>query len=912
MRRLLSLTFHLMFAALLLPAVASAQGPRPLQPVAEVEGIREYRLPNGLQVLLVADDSKPTTTVNLTYRVGSRHENYGETGMAHLLEHLIFKGSKRHPLAWAEFNKRGLRANGTTWFDRTNYFASFSSNDANLEWTLDWLADSMTNSFIARKDLDTEMTVVRNEWEMGENSPEGVLLEKAMASHYQWHNYGKTTIGARSDVENVDIGRLQAFYRLYYQPDNATLIVTGRFDPARTLAWVQKYFGPIPKPRRSLPKLYTLEPTQDGERQVTLRRTGGTPQLMALYHTSPGAHPDHVAVELLASIMGDAPAGRLHKRLTEANLAASTFGWAPALHDPGFVTFGASLAPGHDTAAATAALLATLESVKQQPITAEELERARVQYLKAWELQFANPERVGVALSEFVALGDWRLFFLLRDRVAAVTLADVQRVAEQRLLPANRTLGTYLPTDAPVRAPAPAFVDVAAQLKAFKPRPSEPAVPPFDTTPANLDRRTERGRLPAPAAGVQVALLPKPTRGQAVRATLVLRGGNLEAFRGQAEVASMMAALLDKGSTTLTRQQVSDRLDTLRAQVAFGYGVNEPGALTVRMETRREHLPALIELVGELLRRPAFDAAVLDEMKRLALAGIEAERKEPDAVLDEALFRLQSPYPRGDVRHVRSFDERIADIQAVTPAALAALHRQVVGASRAELAVVGDFDAAALKAAAVKALGDWPTAVPYERVRYGNRTLTPQRLEFRTPDKQNASLRVVMPLALNESSPDYAPLLMGTYLLGNGGNSRLWTRIREREGLSYNVYASIGWDLYDTHSWFVGGAIYAPGNRAKVEAAFREEVERVRREGFTARELEEGKRGLISFRALSRAQDGNVATNWARNLDLNRSFARAAEVDAQLQALTLEQVQAAFNRHIDPARFVWGVAGDFK
>ena len=200
--------------------------------VRSVEGIDEYRLANGLQVLLVPDDSKPSTTVNLTYRVGSRQENTGETGMAHLLEHMLFKGSPKHPQVWAEFTKRGLAANGSTSFDRTNYFASFTANEDNLRWYLGWQADAMVNSLIARSDLDTEMTVVRNEMEMGENSPQRILYQRTLALMYDWHNYGKDVIGARSDVENVDIGRLQAFYRLYYQPDNATLIVAGSFDSA--------------------------------------------------------------------------------------------------------------------------------------------------------------------------------------------------------------------------------------------------------------------------------------------------------------------------------------------------------------------------------------------------------------------------------------------------------------------------------------------------------------------------------------------------------------------------------------------------------------------------------------------------------------------------------------------------------
>ena len=895
-----------LLALLLAPLLALAA----VKPVTSVEGITEYRLPNGLQVLLAPDDSKPTTTVNLTYRVGSRHESYGETGMAHLLEHLLFKGTPRFPTAWAEFNKRGLAANGSTSWDRTNYFASFSTNDANLAWYLDWLSDAMTHSFIARKDLDSEMTVVRNEMESGENSPGRILLEKTLAAMYQWHNYGKSVIGARADVENVDIGRLQAFYRRHYQPDNATLIVSGKFDPAHVLALVERQFGKIKKPARVLPRLYTLDPTQDGERTVTLRRVGGTPQLLAAYHAVPGAHPDQAALELLVLVMGDTPSGRLHKRLTEAQLAAGTYAFTEALHDPGFIAFGAELAPGQDPDAARQAMLAALESVASEPVTAAELERARTKWINGWEQQASDPERIGVALSDTVAQGDWRLLFLLRDRVRAVKLGDLQRVASERLLPANRTLGLYMPTEKPQRAPQPAGVDVAQQMQAFVPQVAEKAAERFEATPANIDARTQRGRLGGAATGVQFALLPKTTRGQSVTAKITLRGGNLEAFAGQAEVASMLGAMLDKGTPQLSRQQVQDRLDALRTELGIGY--SDPGVLSVDLVTRREHLPAAIELVGQLLRQPAFDAGVLDELKRQSIASIESQRKEPQAVLQDAISRHGNPYPRGDIRHARTFDELLQDIRAVTPEALRALHAKLLGASRAELAVVGDFDVASVKAAAEGALANWATAVSYARVPRPLIAAPPTRQVFDTPDKQNAVLLASLALPVQESDADYAALSMADYLLGDQGNSRLWRRIRERDGLSYSVYSYIAWNAYEPHSRWIGGAIFAPSNRAKVEAAFKEEIERALKDGFTAKELEEGKTGLINFRRLARAQDGTLANALSRNLDLGRTYAFSAQVDSRLQALTLDQVNAALRKYIDPAQFVLGVAGDFK
>ncbi len=279
----------------------------------------------------------------MTYLVGSRHENYGETGMAHLLEHLVFKGTPKHPNIPAELTSHGARPNGTTSFDRTNYFETFAANDENLNWALDLEADRMVNSYIAKKDLESEFSVVRNEMESGENNPFSVLFQKTLATAYQWHNYGKTVIGARSDVENVPIDRLQAFYKRYYQPDNAVLLVAGKFDEAKTLDLVKKYFGVIPKPDRVLPPNYTIEPTQDGERQVTVRRVGDTQTVMAGYHVPSGAHQDAAAVEVLTTILGDTPSGRLYKNLVETKKASSIGGFGFSLKEPSYNLFLAML-----------------------------------------------------------------------------------------------------------------------------------------------------------------------------------------------------------------------------------------------------------------------------------------------------------------------------------------------------------------------------------------------------------------------------------------------------------------------------------------------------------------------------------------------------------------------------------------
>ena len=252
---------------------AQKQLPAPVK-VASVEGITEYRLANGLRVLLFPDPSKASITVNITYLVGSRMEGYGETGMAHLLEHMMFKGSAGHPHIPQELTSHGASPNGTTSEDRTNYFETFNATDENLNWALSLESDRMINSFIDNKDLQSEFSVVRNEFESGENNPQRILGERVASTAYLWHNYGKATIGSKEDIEKVPIANLKAFYKKYYQPDNAVLTIAGKIDEAKTLELVNQYFGIIPKPARKLEEPYTVEPTQDGERLVELRRVG--------------------------------------------------------------------------------------------------------------------------------------------------------------------------------------------------------------------------------------------------------------------------------------------------------------------------------------------------------------------------------------------------------------------------------------------------------------------------------------------------------------------------------------------------------------------------------------------------------------------------------------------------------------
>jgi zinc protease len=320
------------------PKVSSA--PATPEFVTSVEGIREYRLSNGLQILLIPDPSQTNVVVNVVYHVGSRYEGYGETGMAHLLEHMMFRPSKKFSSIKKSIADRGASGNGTTDYDRTDYYEIMPASDSNLNWALDMESDRMVNSLMRNEDLQKEFTVVRNEFEAGENNAEAVLYERVVSTMYLWHNYGKAVIGSKEDIERVPIMNLAAFYRKYYQPDNATLIVGGKFDEKKTLALIAGYFGTIPRPKRVLGQPYTVEPPQDGERYVELRRNGDVPYIGVAFHTPAASDKEYAANDLVIEILTNNPAGYFYKQLVDTKLATKVFGFSKNLYDPGFTYFG--------------------------------------------------------------------------------------------------------------------------------------------------------------------------------------------------------------------------------------------------------------------------------------------------------------------------------------------------------------------------------------------------------------------------------------------------------------------------------------------------------------------------------------------------------------------------------------------
>jgi len=887
----------------------SAAPPKPFTVGPSVEGISEYGLPNGLKIVFVPDPSKPTATVNLTVFVGSRHENYGEKGMAHLFEHMLFKKTKKFADVKAELTKLGGDANGTTSYDRTNYFESFPASDAKVKTAIELEAERLRNAIISRDQLATEMTVVRNEFEMGENQPEAVLEERLLSAAFQWHNYGNTTIGAKSDIEQVPNERLLAFYERYYQPDNAMLIVAGKFDEAKTFKVIADTFGKMTKPTRAIPlATYTQEPVHDGESTVTVRRVGGTPVLMVGYHVPAASDPDSPALDLLDRLLGESPSGRLYKDLVETKKAASVSCSSYTLKEEGYFLCQAQLNAKDPIGPARDALVSALENFTKKPPTKEEVERGKSAILKQFELLLNSSDRLGIYLSEFASAGDWRLFFLARDRTEALTADDVVRVANKYFKQANRTSGEYVPTEKPERAEVNALVDLGPVFKNYVGRATVSQGEVFDVTPKNIDARTTRSAL---SGGLKLALLPKKTRNETVQVSLQLKLGSEKVLMNQRVAGDFAGRLLLRGTKTKTRQQVKDALDGMKAQVRVEPG---PQGVTVGIEVRRAFLKDTLALVAECLQSPAFDAKEFDQLRRELVAQYEQGKDDPQEIGFIALQRVLSPFQtKGHPLYVPSVPELIADANALKLEDVKAYHAKFYGAQAGYAAVVGDFDSKEVTAQLETLLGGWKSSEPYVRIPVPFQALETKSATIPAPDKKMAFFGSGTVFKLKESDPDYAAMVLADYMLGGGFlNGRVPQRLREKEGLSYGAGTFMRAGTHDDFAAVLGYAIYAPQNVDKVERGFAEEVSLAVEKGFTADELKLAKEGLLKQLEQGRTEDASLAQDLVQQLDLNRTTAFDQQVEDKVRALSVDEINATLKKYVDPKKFSVVKVGDFK
>lgn len=881
----------------------------PYRKTAEVEGVIEYMLDNGCRVVLIPDESSTSITVNMTVLVGSRHEGYGEAGMAHLLEHMLFKGTPSHGDIDKELKERGvLDLNGTTDYDRTNYFETLPASDENLEWTIAMEADRLLNCYIRGEDLFSEMTVVRNEFESGEDSPSSILMQRIMANAYEWHNYGKSVIGNRADIERVPVKRLRDFYKKYYRPDNVVLFVAGKFKPEQAIASAAKHFGTMPVPNVPLEATYTMEPTQDGERIVYLNRTGDVAMVGMAYHVPSMAHAETAPLVVLEHILGTEPTGRLYQELVKTKMASTVIAMHQAGHDPGL--FGCLVYVNRESTvdACREAISKLIENVVANGVTDEELERAVREIGNRKEDMQNNTASFAYELSDWAAYGDWRLFFLDRDRIQTVTVDDVKRVALRYFKNSNRTTGIFVPTPDPDRSSIPQSPNVDSIVAGYKGRDTVLTGEVFAATPENVAARVFRGTLPS---GVKYAMLPKQVRGDKFVLKLTLR------FGSEASLATVKRIQASKilgdawmlGAKNLSEAQIQDALESLQAECA---ATSDAGSVTFQVSGKKKFFDQTIELLTKIIRSPTFPKEEFDLLKTKRIADIEAALTDPSYLAQNTLSRKINPYPESSVHYIPTGKESIDRLASISDSDVRELYQQFVGGTAGELSIVGAFEKDAAIEQFSTLLNAWKSQEAYTRIAKPYQAIQPETLSIETPDKENATYLAASNLQVRSDDPEWEAMFIANDILGGGSlSSRLGERVREQEGLSYGIGSQFMAKALDRSAVFMTYAITNPANRDKVVSTIDEVYQQILKDGITEAELESSKTSFLKGVEESLSDDSQLMATLHQYLETNRDEAFLARRMGKIEKLTVAEVQAALAKLLDLKGRVLVTAGDF-
>jgi zinc protease len=889
----------LLVAAAVLVATAQAPAPAGQPGTALTLGITETVLPNGLKVLIKEVRGAPVVSFSVWYRVGSRNEHTGITGVSHLLEHMLFKGTRRYrvgEIARTLF-LNGAAFNASTYYDWTNYYATIAADRLELAMRIE--ADRMVNSRVDKADLDSEMSVVRSELEGGENNPGRLLWQAVTATAFVAHPYQWPVIGWRSDVENVPRDTLYGYYRTHYGPNTATVVIVGDVEAAAALALVRKHFGglqPIPAP----PAVYTVEPPQRGERRVTVKRAGSLPMALIAYKTPAANHPDFYALDVLAMVLGEGRTSRLYQALVETQLASSADAGVPSLRDPFLFYLSATARPGVTADKLETALLDEVERMRTAPVTADELARAKSRVEAEFVFQADSVTSQARQIGYWAMVDDWRYLATYAERIRALTAEDVQRVARTYLVADTRTVGHFVPTadGAPVGPPPR---EASARVEKGKrgdrqiplPAPSRTRPPKRQVTRFTLDN------------GLAVVVQENPAN-----ATFAVRGsipaGSIVEPPDKRGLASLTASMLTRGTERRTALEFATALENVGASLAAS-----ANSLVTMISGRAQSkdFDLVMDLLAEMLRRPSFPAEDLERLRGRMLAGLAQEKTSPDRLASRAFER--AIYPAGHPLRPETLEEAQQAVGALGREDVERFFRQQYGPDRMILVVTGDVTAERVRQALEARLGDWPRNPRAVRLPAPDVPLqaAPERIVIPVPDKSQTTILWGHAGGLRRSDPDFYATQVMNLILGGAGalNSRLGNVIRDDLGLAYSVYSYFDSNTYPGPFQIALGT--NPVNAQKAIDALAAEVQRIRDRGVTARERDEAVAYLTGrFPLRLETNAGMADILWAMAFyDLGTDYIdRYADY---YRAVTVAQVTEAGRRHLHPDRATLVIAG---
>lgn len=888
--------------------------------VKTVGSIDEYTLTsNGLQVLLLPEHSSPTLTFMVTYRVGSKNEVTGTTGATHILEHMMFKGTTQRDRSKGNnvdqlLERTGARYNATTWLDRTNYYENLASDQ--LAAVADMEADRMRNLLLRDEDRRPEMTVVRNEFERGENSPIQSLNKEIYQAAFVAHPYHHSTIGYRSDIEKVSIEKLREFYNTFYWPNNATVSIIGDFQPAQALAIVKKSFGVYPRSPQPIPVMYTEEPAQTGARRVIVKRAGQL-GVVAIAHKIPAAtHPDYAAVTLLSAILADGKNSRLYRAVTDKNLSTGVDADAGFNRDPTLHIIFAPLAPGVAHIDVEKAILQELERVKQDGVTAVELKAAVAKTLADAAFKRDGSFAVAGSLNECIAAGDWSLFYALDEAIQRVTLADIKRVANSYFNEDQSTTGWFIPSGAggASAAAGPQASVLPGNGPNYYRAPGAQASGVSDAASAlggggsagfdaKIAPRVRRSRI----AGIDVIAYPMGVK-DVVTMRATLPAGRALAGGANPSIPTLTGMLLDQGTRAQDKFAIAEKLEAVGASIHFKVGVD---VLEVSARSLKKDAPLVLSLMAEELRAPAFSAVEFAKAKKQYAGALQRRLESTDFRAADAFSR--AVYTDAQPNRNPAPTDLLAAIESAKLEDVRAFHQANYGPAHMTLVITGDLEMSALDAAIKQFYSGWSggaAVVRSTKSALGHAPGQSEVQEVAMADKTSVSVVLGQASGLRYSDPDYQALRLATAILGSGFTGRLMANVRDKEGLTYGVDASLANDMFNEGDWKIS-ASFAPELLEKGIASTQHQLDLWYSAGVTSDEVESRKTNLIGAFKVNLATTSGMADTLLAAVNRGYELNWLDDFPVKINAIGAEQVNAAIKKHLKPVDMVLIKAGTF-
>ena len=850
--------------------------------IKESGGIKEYTMTsNGLRVLLKQDNTAPVATFMVTYEVGSRNEAIGYTGSTHLLEHLMFKGSrkfntKKGNSVFQTLQSLGARMNATTWLDRTNYFAVLPSE--HLETLIEIEADRMRNAYIKEEDRQSEMTVVRNEFERGQNSPSGVLDENIWATAYQAHPYHHSTIGWKEDIENVSIERLREFYDTFYWPNNATAIAIGDFTEKDALSMIKKHFGKIRKSTKPIPEVYTAEPKQEGIRTITLKRAGQQ-GIVGVAHKTPAAtHPDAPAFMVLSSILSSGKNSRFYKNITDKGLTTSVYIWDSLFRDPGLFTVYANLSPDVDHKTVEKAVVDEYEKIKKDGVSDEEVKNAQTQLIASMKFRQDGSYAIASGLNEAIASGDWTLYTTYNEKIGTVTKEDVQRIVKEYFKEDLSTIGYFIPLGA------------GGQNKKL-------ATKAKDLENMKLKHYSEEEELLSskvvdtePVEGVRLLTLKRGSG--VVTLTGSMLGGDIYASEN-ARTADMVAAMLDQGTTNMTKFEISAQLEAAGARLGFFNGQARVGFSGKFLS---EDTKMVFDLLADQLKNPLFAEEDLNKAKKRQVANYKRSKESTRGNATNNM--LKAFYGTGHQNSPTDPDKAIEEIKKITPKNLKDFHSKNYGAGTMVIVAVGDVDHNSLESLIKEGFEGWKKSPLQEKKEAGTANKVSDKVYVTMQDKTSTDFLVGTALGIDRYHPDYLPLYVATHTLGGNFSARLMQTVRVKEGLTYGINSSMrGFGNGNDGYWMVGGT-FSPKLLSKGESSTLREIKKWSEEGITQKELDITKSTLTGGFQVGFDSTGGLAGGILDAIIVHGDLTYLDSYPERIKAITLDEANTAISKYI--------------